>query len=111
MNDQIVDSISVVVQSLVKAYSAKVNADLLRELGQAYEEALREEARCKRMKQRELILELFSLDQTIRDLQYTYDKLKRQTKMDFPEILQEITSLTRYREKIAREKNQIKKKK
>lgn len=111
MNDQIVDSISAVVQALVKTYSAKVNADLLRELGKAYEEALREEARCKRMKQRELILELFSLDQTIRDLQYTYDKLKRQTNVEFPEIVQEIGTLIKYRERIAKEKNQIRKKK
>jgi hypothetical protein len=106
MNEQLIDSISEVVQSLVKAYENKVNAELLQKLAQAYEDSLCEEARCKRMKQRELVLEMFGLDQAITKLKYSYNMIKSQYGT-IPEIEQEIDSLQKLRSKIASEKNSI----
>lgn len=106
MNEQLIDSISVVVQSLVKAYKNKVNAELLQKLAKAYEEALREEARCNRVKQRELVFEIFDLDQAIKQLEHSYSITKKQTGV-IPEIEKLIVSMQKQRVKLAREKNMI----
>ncbi len=106
MNEQVADSSLEVVTSLVNIYQCKVNEKLLRELSENYEMALREEARCKRMKQRELILEIVQIDQAVEKLQNTYNKLIVQVG-EIAEIQQLINSLKKRRKRLVDEKKRF----
>lgn len=95
-----------IINLLSKIKSDKERKILMEKMAESKKNLLKEEVKSRRLKSREIIMELAQIDRNIKEFEVVYNNLKeKKDLLNIEAVEQYLDDIKKYRKKLVREKN------